>query len=154
MESRADSNMGAGLRIRGEISGDASLHFEGEIEGTIQLRDADLTVGSAASVRGHVQAREVRIEGRVEGDIRASARIVLRASSHVDGDLISPRIAIEDGARFAGRVDMARPGATSSTAARSEPKNDVRGAGVEDAEQSEPMTATLFGRAKLEDEGA
>jgi cytoskeletal protein CcmA (bactofilin family) len=150
--SRAESRIVAGLRIRGEVSGDSSLHFEGAIEGAIQLRDADLTIGPAASVRGHVHAREVRIEGRVEGDVRAAARILLRASSHVEGDLVSPRIAIEDGAHFSGRVEMARPGSKDASVKQQHSPEaqaaTASPAGVSTEPEPEQLSTGLFDTAK------
>jgi len=146
----------SGLRVRGEISGDSLLHFEGAIEGAIQLRDADLTIGPAASVRGHVQAREVRIEGRVEGDVRASVRILLRSSGNVEGDLTSPRIAIEDGARFSGRVEMARPGGRSSKLSQGhspEAQPSSASPNSETKPDSDQPSHGLFDAAKIAGEG-
>ncbi len=97
-----------GLRVRGEISGDSALFFEGSLDGPIHLRNADLTVGPGAVIRGDVEAREVAVQGTVEGEVRATVRIHLHSSSEVSGQLIGPRIAIDEGARFSGRVEMTR----------------------------------------------
>ena len=114
-------------------------------------------------VRGHVNAREVRIEGRVEGDVRAAARIVLRASSHVEGDLTSPRIAVEDGARFSGRVEMARPDGKSAglkkdhtaqaPASAATPPGAASSADVPSKLEPEQLSTGLFDTAKFAGEG-
>ena len=44
--------------------------------------------------------------GEVEGNLYGSEQIVLRQSSNVTGDLIAPRVSLEEGANFRGSVDM------------------------------------------------
>lgn len=109
-EDAAGSQIAAGLSIRGGISGDAPLHFEGTLDGPIHLHNADLKIGVHGTVRGAIEAREVHIQGSVEGEVAAAVRISLRAGCNVTGQLTSPRIAIEEGACFSGRVEMSRPG--------------------------------------------
>jgi cytoskeletal protein CcmA (bactofilin family) len=105
------SKIAPGLSIRGRISGDAPLHFEGTLDGPIHLRDADLNIGEHGVIRGAIEAREIQIQGSVEGDVTATVRILLRSGCQVTGQLTSPRIAVEDGAHFSGRVEMIRAGA-------------------------------------------
>jgi cytoskeletal protein CcmA (bactofilin family) len=95
-----------GIRIKGELTGKADLLIDGEVEGSIRLGDSRLTVGQAGHIKADIEAAEIVVRGMVDGDLRGRERIVLGSSSHVDGDLEAPRVAIEDGARFNGRVEM------------------------------------------------
>lgn len=95
-----------GICIKGELTGKADLLIDGDVQGSIRLGESRLTVGRAGHVRADIEAAEIVVQGQVEGDLRGRERIVLGDSCHVAGDLEAPRIAIEDGARFKGRVEM------------------------------------------------
>lgn len=99
-----------GIRIKGELTGKSDLLIDGDVQGSIRLGESRLTIGESGHVQADIEALEIFVRGRVEGDLRGRERVVLGSSSQVDGDLESPRVAIEDGARFHGRVEMG-PGA-------------------------------------------
>ena len=92
--------------VRGEVSGDEDLVIEGRIEGRINLRQNVVTVGAKGRVAAEIHARAVLVDGEVEGNMDAEEQVVLRKSSRVRGDIVAPRVTIEDGARFKGSIDM------------------------------------------------
>jgi len=102
------SVIGAGLKIRGEISGNSDLLIEGEAEGKIRLAGGRVSVGRNGRVQADVDAREIIVEGSVQGNLKATESLHLGASSSVQGSVITPRIGIEDGARLRGKVEMVR----------------------------------------------
>lgn len=106
--SSSTSLISAGLRIRGEISGDTDLHIDGEAHGKIRLIGGRVSVGPKGSVQADVDAREIVVEGSVRGNLKASDSVRLGSSSRVQGSMITPRIGIEDGARLSGKVEMVR----------------------------------------------
>jgi cytoskeletal protein CcmA (bactofilin family) len=108
--SANSSRIGAGLKIHGVISGDSDLIVEGETNGKIYLSNARVTVAKSGRVQADIEGLEINIEGSVQGNLKATERIRLGASSNVQGSLITPRFAIEDGARLRGKVEMSRPG--------------------------------------------
>ena len=55
---------------------------------------------------GGILAKNVNIRGKVQGDIEAKSKVTIFATGIVIGTIMSPRIQIEDGARFKGRIDM------------------------------------------------
>lgn len=97
-----------GLKIDGEISGTADLYIDGEALGTIRLGGSKVTVGPNGRVQADIEARAIAVEGKVEGNLKASEGVYLGAQSRVRGSLISPRLGIEEGARVSGKVDMTR----------------------------------------------
>lgn len=101
-----DAVLTRGIRIKGELTGKADLIIDGDLQGSIRLNESRLTVGQSGSIHADIEAREIFVHGRVEGDLRGRERVVLANSCHVEGDLEAPRVAIEDGARFNGRVEM------------------------------------------------
>lgn len=95
-----------GICIKGELTGKADLLIDGEVKGSIRLGDSRLTVGQAGRIQADIEASEIHVKGQVNGDLRGRERVVLGNSCRVEGDLEAPRIVIEDGAHFKGRVEM------------------------------------------------
>jgi cytoskeletal protein CcmA (bactofilin family) len=109
------STISAGLKIRGDISGDCHLVIEGETHGKIHLANGRVTVGPSGRVNADINAPEIAIEGNVQGNLQARDNVRMGAASHVQGSVLTPRIRIEDGARFRGKVEMTRPGHAADT---------------------------------------
>jgi len=105
-------NIGKSVVIKGELNGSEDLTIEGQVEGTIQLRDHVLTIGPNGKIKAQVFAKAVIILGEVTGNVTASEKVDIRDNGSVDGDIISPRVAIAEGAHFRGTVDMQRKGVT------------------------------------------
>ena len=101
-------NIGKSVVIKGELNGSEDLTIEGHVEGTIQLRDHVLTIGPNGRIKAQVFAKAVIVLGEVTGNVTASDKVDIRDGGSVDGDIISPRVAIAEGAHFRGSVDMQR----------------------------------------------
>ena len=108
--ARGISRISSGIRIKGEISGNDDLYIDGQAEGQFHFPQSKVTVGPNGKVKANIEAREIVVEGIVTGDLKASANVQLGGSSRVQGSLITPRIAIDDGARLRGKVEMTRAG--------------------------------------------
>ena len=105
---RTSSCLGSGMTVKGEISGDEDLHLDGKVEGPISLGGHRLTVGSSGRVAGEVVARELVVQGEIDGDIRARDRIEIKKGGSIIGDLVTARILIEEGAYFKGYIEIDR----------------------------------------------
>jgi cytoskeletal protein CcmA (bactofilin family) len=110
-------NIGKSVVIKGELNGSEDLTIEGQVEGTIQLKEHVLTIGPNGRIRAQVFARSVIVLGEVTGNITATDKVDIRDNGSVDGDLIAPRVAIAEGAHFRGSVDMQRKAAPASAPA-------------------------------------
>ena len=122
---RSTVNIGKSVVIKGELSGSEDLTIEGQVEGKIELRQNVLTIGANARIKAQVFAKSCIILGEVTGNVTASEKVDIRDNGSVDGDIISPRVAIAEGAHFRGSVDMQRKaGATEApkAAAAEQPK--------------------------------
>src|SRR5579872_7228158 len=112
-------NIGKSVVIKGELNGSEDLTIEGHVEGTIQLKDHVLTIGPNGKIKAQVFAKAVIVLGEVTGNVTASDKVDIRDNGSLDGDIISPRVAIAEGAHFRGSVDMQRKGgAQPQTAAK------------------------------------
>jgi cytoskeletal protein CcmA (bactofilin family) len=113
------------LKIRGDISGNSNLVIEGEVQGKVQMTNGRVTVAANGRVNADIEALEISIDGRVEGNLKATESVRLGATSQVQGSILTRRIAIEDGAGLRGKVEMIRANdsaGTSSGAATAETK--------------------------------
>ena len=114
-------NIGKSVVIKGELNGSEDLTIEGHVEGTIQLKEHVLTIGPNGKIRAQVFAKAVIVLGEVTGNVTASEKVDIRDNGSVDGDNISPRVAIAEGAHFRGSVDMQRKGAAAGPAGAPKP---------------------------------
>ena len=106
-------NIGKSVVIKGELNGSEDLTIEGHVEGTIQLRENVLTIGPNGKIKAQVFAKAVIVLGEVTGNVTASDKVDIRDNGSVDGDIVSPRVAIAEGAHFRGSVDMQRQGSSA-----------------------------------------
>lgn len=113
--------IGPSVKILGDIISDESLIVEGEVEGTITCNAHSVTVGKAGKLKANVSAKEITIDGTLEGNVSGLEKITVTASGVVRGNLVAPRVILEDGARFKGSIDMeADVKAATPTATRKE----------------------------------
>jgi len=98
--------IGRSIQINGDVKGDEDLLIEGDVNGTVELKNHALTVGKEGKVKADIYARSITVDGTTEGDLFASERIAIRSAANVRGNLLAPRVSLEDGARFKGAVEM------------------------------------------------
>jgi cytoskeletal protein CcmA (bactofilin family) len=101
--------IGKSVLIKGQITGREDLIIDGELEGTLELPEHRLTIGSNGKVQATIKAREVVIVGAVRGNIEATDKLDIRKDAKLVGDVKTARIVIEDGAYFKGSIDIQRP---------------------------------------------
>jgi cytoskeletal protein CcmA (bactofilin family) len=128
------ANLGKGLSIRGELSGSEDLYIDGQLEGAIELVGSSLVVGPNGRIKANVNARSAVIQGKVEGNIRATERVDLKQSAVVLGDIAAQRISIEEGAYFKGGVDIQKDGARS----------EAKAAGISPGRAASPVGAAAL----------
>lgn len=104
---RADvGHIGKSVVIRGELTGNEDLYLDGDIQGTIDLRDHKLVIGPNGKIKATITARDLVVHGKVEGNVTGSERVELKKSCSLVGDISTQRIVIEDGAYFKGAIDI------------------------------------------------
>lgn len=103
------SVIGETLHFNGELSADEDLVIEGKVEGTINQGKCCLTVTPKGQVLANVNATKIFIEGTVVGNLSATVSVTIRNSANVQGNIVAPRVAIDDGATFNGGIQMRDP---------------------------------------------
>ena len=104
-KTQTTSLIGASIKIKGDVYGDANLVIEGSVDGFVQLPSHDLTIG-ATGTAANLSAKSIKIDGTVEGNIEGSDIVTISKSGKVKGDITAPRVTLEEGAQFRGSIDM------------------------------------------------
>lgn len=111
---RSLSLIGPDLTITGNLVSKGEVQVDGIVQGDIH--GSHVVIGETATITGGVIAEEVVIRGHVIGTVR-SKRVMLQATSQVDGDIYHQSLSIEQGALFEGKSrrtpDDPRAGATA-----------------------------------------
>jgi cytoskeletal protein CcmA (bactofilin family) len=112
------THIGKSIVIKGDVSGSGDFYLDGELEGSVELLEGNLTVGPDGRIRANVQARSIVVHGRMDGNLYGVKRVELKKSAVAVGDIYTFdiytfSIVIEDGASLKGSVlvqkDIPRP---------------------------------------------
>ena len=101
--------IGRGLFIKGELHGEEDLIIEGRVEGEISL-EKHLVIESTGIILADIQTENITIKGEMRGNMAATDKVEIHASARVVGDIVAPRVVIEDGAKFKGHIEMPEGG--------------------------------------------
>lgn len=134
--SREAAVIGPSISIDGDLRGEEDLIIEGEVSGTVQLKSNSLTIGAQGKVKADVYAHSVYVEGYMEGDLYGSERVSIRKSAQIRGNITSPRVSLEDGARFKGSIEMDPQAVEAALGTR-------RGSGPTSIEGSKPNAGSF-----------
>ena len=119
-------NIGQTIFIKGELTGTEDLTIEGRVEGKIELKDHNLTIGPNGKIKADVFAKNIVITGELLGNAFASEKVEITNAGILRGDITAPRIVIADGAQFKGSVDMDKGPSRNAQAARSEHSKPIQ----------------------------
>lgn len=105
---RTPTTIGPTIKIIGDVlvTGNQGVHIEGQVEGTISLSDNILSVGKEGQINATINARAIFIAGKVDGDLKGEEQVVIQSSGNVRGNIVAPRVTLEDGCTFKGSIDM------------------------------------------------
>jgi cytoskeletal protein CcmA (bactofilin family) len=100
------AQIGKSVVVKGELTGSEDLYVDGQIDGSIALNNNNLTIGPHGQVKASVEAKGVIVQGKLDGNVKASERVELRKTAIMNGDITTQRISIEEGAYLRGKVDI------------------------------------------------
>ena len=99
------TSIGRTIVVRGDIQAGEHLIIEGQVEGQVAVPEHGVAIGRRGTVGPGVFARTITVRGTVTGNLTAVDTVEILETGHVEGRLVAPRIAIEEGAFFTGVVD-------------------------------------------------
>ena len=98
--------IGSSIQINGDLRGDEDLRIEGNVSGTVQLKNSELMIGKGGKVKAGVYAKSIAVDGETMGDLHATECVSVHANARVQGNIIAPRVSIVEGAHFKGSIEM------------------------------------------------
>jgi cytoskeletal protein CcmA (bactofilin family) len=107
--SSGSAALGKNVTVKGQIFAREDLTIDGEVEGTVECHEHRLTIGPNARVQAGLKAREIIIQGSIQGNVDATDKIDIKKEAKLVGDIKTSRIIIEDGAYFKGSIDISKP---------------------------------------------
>lgn len=110
-----------GIRLTGDLAGDGDVLILGRVDGQLHV-GGELVVAPGGLARADVVAARVRIDGHLEGRVRATQQVVIGSHGTLIGD-VQGLLAVEEGGTFKGRVDVEIDTTTATTA---DPLRSVR----------------------------
>lgn len=102
----AQSTIGKSAQLKGDIRTKENLLIEGEIEGHVYVDGHMLRVGRNGRLTANLFAKIVHIEGVLIGDAYGAERVIIHKTGRVEGNIVAPRVIVEDGANVRGKIDM------------------------------------------------
>jgi cytoskeletal protein CcmA (bactofilin family) len=117
LPSQKPSVIGPTISINGNVTGEEDLLIEGSVEGKVEFKQHSVTIGEMGRIKADIYGRSITIDGKVEGNLFGTEQLTVRRTGTVRGNIVSPRVALEDGCSFKGNIDMRSNENPSSTAA-------------------------------------
>jgi cytoskeletal protein CcmA (bactofilin family) len=109
-----------GCKFEGKVEVRGTLRIEGNFKGDIGTPES-LVIGKTGVVNGKVTVKNAIIGGKLIGNIVADNKIELQSGSHVEGDIKTKRLVIDEGVFFEGNCSMGSAHRQPSEPAQSAP---------------------------------
>jgi cytoskeletal protein CcmA (bactofilin family) len=100
--------IGRNMLIIGKVQSSEDLFVDGEVRGTLEAENCRITIGPNGKATAGAKAREVDVQGRIDGNVETQEKISIRNGGQLVGDIKAAGIVIEDGAYFKGSIDIIR----------------------------------------------
>ncbi len=100
------SNLTSGSEMEGTIKFSNAMRIDGKFDGELISDNGELVVGKTGKVKATVKVRSAVIEGRVNGNIKASDRVEFKQKAQLMGDLQAKSLVIEEGVVFVGNCNV------------------------------------------------
>jgi cytoskeletal protein CcmA (bactofilin family) len=99
--------IGVGSEVEGTLRSSTDVRINGKIIGDLIVK-GKVIIAEKGVVEGTVSAQNADIAGTIRGDLEIEERLVLKASSNIQGAIRTGRFVVEEGAQFEGSCAMGR----------------------------------------------
>lgn len=110
-----------GTEITGDIRCNGDIRVDGTLSGNL-ITKGKVVIGPTGKVKGEVHCKNSEVSGIIEGKINVSQLLNLKASSRIQGDIVTTRLAIEPGSKFTGNCNMTDDEEVAQPVAQPKPK--------------------------------
>ena len=116
--------IGKTIHIKGDLMGEEDLLIEGQVDGKVLVQQHNVTVGKNGHVNADIYGSTISIEGNVEGNLFGENQLIIKKTGKVRGNIVAPRVILEDGSNFKGSIDMNPKVARDKPAVELSPSSD------------------------------
>ncbi len=100
------TRLGSTTVLTGDIEAHEDMLIEGRVNGKITVPSGTLTIAKGAKVEAEIRVRALVLHGELKGTVRAAERTVIAETAEMNGDVVTPKITITNGAKFSGSIRM------------------------------------------------
>jgi cytoskeletal protein CcmA (bactofilin family) len=94
-----------GVVLKGEIHVEGTVRIDGRLDGDIQTK-GQVIIGEDGLVQGTITAGAVVSSGRIKAKVMANERVHLMKTATLIGEILTPVLLMEEGAKLQGVIDM------------------------------------------------
>ncbi|WP_050608086.1 bactofilin family protein [Clostridium niameyense] len=105
VENKLDTVIGSDTSIEGDINSSETIKIDGKLIGDIEGK-SQVIIGELGLVQGNINAKDITISGKVEGNIICNNLIQIKSSGKVLGDIQTINLVVEDGGVVNGSCSM------------------------------------------------
>ena len=98
--------IGSGIEIIGDVKASVDLKINGHIKGSIVESSHNIEISESGKVKANISAQMVIVAGVLEGNIAGNEKVLISKTGRVRGNIVAPRVQLEDGALFKGSIEM------------------------------------------------
>jgi len=106
IQAGSRATIGPTVSIKGDLTSEEDLLMEGRLEGKIEIRQHSITIGKRGQIKADIYGKVITVEGKVDGNLYGEEQLIVRQSGTVRGNIVAPRVVLEDGSNFKGSIDM------------------------------------------------
>lgn len=88
-----------GTKIIGTFSSEGDIRIDGVIEGDV-ITPGKVVVGKTGEIHGSLVSSNAHFEGKLIGKLKLTGTLTLKASAHIEGEVVTEKLAVEPGATF------------------------------------------------------
>jgi cytoskeletal protein CcmA (bactofilin family) len=105
-----------GTEITGDVKSTGDVRIDGVLNGNMVTK-GKVVVGPTGRVKGEIECKNSEVSGLVEGKLTVTQLLILKASSKINGTIMTDKLSIEPGALFTGNCSM-KDGENGGTSAK------------------------------------
>ena len=91
--------------VTGDLRAEGIVRIEGRVAGNVNA-EHQILLSPGGVIEGNLVTREAVLGGEVHGTVTATERVEVQTTAHVHGDIVTPRLLIQEGGQLNGGIRM------------------------------------------------
>lgn len=91
--------------VTGDLRAEGVVRIEGRVAGNV-IAAHQILLSPGGVIEGNLDTREAVLGGEVHGTVTATERVEVQTTAQVHGDIVTPRLLIQEGGQLNGGIRM------------------------------------------------